>query len=313
MEIGFVDGEELELFVATGLVSSHQIQSFLSYKAGQLQAPIPFGFTNHCIDRLLYFGFLEAYHVSGLPPVYKRSQDPLEKIPVDSFWTAIFGLPFMIRSVSEQTFLVSVENQGNYHSGTAFLTYREFEKRKYLFLVTNKHIVDPDQWKIVEIVNHYGKVIPAESVSGVICHDSQDLALIPFGWHDNNERPGLAEIAQNEPSMLTDIFTVGYPSVGYSKSRGALAHSGQVNGYVKLLDDRDAMIISADVAPGNSGCPVVNELGIVVGMVTEDLEGLKLKEYSDDDSKIRASIHHSAIPCAIINNFLDKTMNRFLG
>jgi hypothetical protein len=62
------------------------------------------------------------------------------------------------------------------------------------------------------------------------------------------------------------------------------------------------MIFSAKTAPGNSGGPVLNDLGLVIGMVTEDLF------YKDALVEKGQLPYHAATPASAIEQFLQKNL-----
>lgn len=72
-------------------------------------------------------------------------------------------------------------------------------------------------------------------------------------------------------SLLEDIITIGYPAVPMSREAYQVVHRGEVNAHVTDTWGQDLLIISARTAPGNSGSPVIDDTGRVVGMVAREL------------------------------------------
>jgi S1-C subfamily serine protease len=84
-----------------------------------------------------------------------------------------------------------------------------------------------------------------------------------------------------------------------------MAHMGQINGFSETVDGEQLTFISADVSPGSSGGPVINELGLVVGVITQSNEGEYLIGKGQGQVKFR-SVHHAAIPAALVIRFLNE-------
>ena len=63
-----------------------------------------------------------------------------------------------------------------------------------------------------------------------------------------------------------------------------LAHKGQINGLLKVRNSESSyLVISAKTSPGNSGGPVINEMGKTVGIVTESGESVTIYDKDSPD------------------------------
>ncbi len=71
---------------------------------------------------------------------------------------------------------------------------------------------------------------------------------------------------QNRPRLGDEIVVFGFPLLGDLSSQGNLT-SGLVSALTGLEDDMGTFQISAQIQPGNSGGPVINRSGSVVGVV----------------------------------------------
>jgi S1-C subfamily serine protease len=90
--------------------------------------------------------------------------------------------------------------------------------------------------------------------------DGDDLAVI----HLDRDAGTNAPIAERDPAIGDDVDVLGYPGGGRLRTT-----SGRVVDYVAEPDfdiDR-AMRMTAQVRPGNSGGPVFDNAGNVVGVV----------------------------------------------
>ena len=97
-----------------------------------------------------------------------------------------------------------------------------------------------------------------------------------------------------------EIVVIGYPLRGLLSSSPTVT-IGTVSSLAGIGDDRTQMHISAPVQPGNSGGPVLDRSGNVVGMVESKLDTIKAAELTGD---IAQNINF-AIHSVIITSFLD--------
>lgn len=123
-------------------------------------------------------------------------------------------------------------------------------------LVTNRHVVEGAQR--IEATTYDGRDFVATSS---VYSDFADLALVEF----DAEFTEFATISTEGPSTGDVLSIVGYPE-------GSRLHteSGAYRGSVPdtLGTDQDwVYVLQASVKPGNSGSPVTNEAGEVVGVL----------------------------------------------
>src|SRR5215831_9861421 len=97
-----------------------------------------------------------------------------------------------------------------------------------------------------------------------------------------------------------DIIVIGFPLRGLLSTAPTVT-TGTVSSLAGLRDDRTRFQISAPVQPGNSGGPVLDKAGNVVGMVVSKLNVLRIARMTGD---IPQNVNF-AIPVAIITSVLD--------
>ena len=97
-----------------------------------------------------------------------------------------------------------------------------------------------------------------------------------------------------------DIIVIGFPLRGLLSSAPTVT-TGIVSSLAGLRDDRTRFQISAPVQPGNSGGPVLDKAGNVVGMVVSKLNVLRIARMTGD---IPQNVNF-AIPVSIITSVLD--------
>src|SRR6267142_2019004 len=97
-----------------------------------------------------------------------------------------------------------------------------------------------------------------------------------------------------------EIIVIGFPLKGLLSSAPTVT-TGIVSSLAGLRDDRTRFQISAPVQPGNSGGPVLDRAGNVVGMVVSKLNVLRIARMTGD---IPQNVNF-AIPVSIITSILD--------
>ena len=150
-------------------------------------------------------------------------------------------------------------------------------------LVTASHNVNPEQgvkFLSFETVDDV-KITCLQSVW--ILHQTLDLAIMPISTSGHYSPIHL--IAPLD--VLSKTISLGYPKISTADRPYLLAHGGELNAIVtSYLDRQKYLIISNNVAPGNSGGPVLNRAGLCLGMVIRSLEG----DYEDGSGKANAAI-----------------------
>ena len=115
-------------------------------------------------------------------------------------------------------------------------------------------------------------------------------------------RLGAAATLRMSPSPRTGeaIVVFGFPLSGLLASTGNVT-IGNITALAGLRDDSRQLQISAPVQPGNSGGPVLDRSGNVIGVVVSKLDALRVARLADD---IPQNINF-AIKSSTVMNFLD--------
>ena len=115
------------------------------------------------------------------------------------------------------------------------------------------------------------------SVANVLAIDeAKDLALLKTD-----------AVVTTLPPFRTDarlgesIYAFGFPLAGLLASSGNFT-SGNITANAGIEDDVTQMQISAPVQPGNSGGPLLDQFGNIVGVVVAKLNALKYAEVTKD-------------------------------
>jgi S1-C subfamily serine protease len=103
-------------------------------------------------------------------------------------------------------------------------------------------------------------------ISAMIVHSDpiNDLALLKI----ENSTPNFLQIAQMRSVRMGDkVFTIGFPMISVL-GQEAKYSEGVVSALSGLKDASSFLQITVPIQPGNSGGPLVNEKGEVVGIIT---------------------------------------------
>jgi hypothetical protein len=164
------------------------------------------------------------------------------------------------------------------------------------YVLTNFHVVDG--CKSVRIANVGTGLIK-------ILDQQNDIAVI------QPDRPIVGALRFRSRSQLKpgeEIIVIGFPLRGLLSSAPTIT-TGIVSSLAGLRDDRTRFQISAPVQPGNSGGPVLDRAGNVVGMVVSKLNVLRIARMTGD---IPQNVNF-AIPVSIITSILDANSIKYQG
>lgn len=128
-------------------------------------------------------------------------------------------------------------------------------------VLTNNHVVD--HCKSITVKTSNSKALVA-TLAGV--DPKNDLAILKIAYGAALGEPAHFR-SQSRPAQLGEsIVVIGYPLTGILSSEPK-ATFGQVNSVAGYNNDYTLLQISAPIQPGNSGGPVLDESGQVIGVV----------------------------------------------
>jgi S1-C subfamily serine protease len=180
--------------------------------------------------------------------------------------------------------------EGDVSQGSGFVT-----KAKGL-IVTNAHVVgmlDNDSRKPSKIEVTFNSGEPnsktVEVKVGYVDGDS-DLALLMMSSKDTNLNPELLQVGQSAKLTETqDVFVVGFP-LGKQAGPNVTVTATTVTSLRKEGNDIKHVQVNGGMHPGNSGGPVVDKDGNVVGIAVAAFAGTQL---------------HLAIPTEAFNSIVN--------
>ncbi len=173
----------------------------------------------------------------------------------------------------------------NIGSGTAFVISNSGH------LITNHHVIEECNSISFQLPGQ-----PAIEASIVSSNSNFDLALLK-----TNLSTDPAEFhSQNRLRLGDEIVVYGFPLLGDLSSQGNIT-SGVVSALTGLNDDLSTFQISAQIQPGNSGGPVLDRYGRVVGVIVS----MANEEYFSQQSGTSPQNINFAITANITQSFLD--------
>lgn len=186
----------------------------------------------------------------------------------------------------------SQQTESKKSSGTGFYVSNDG------YLITNRHVIE--SCEKLNAIDESGKRIPLRIVRVL---QSDDLALlkaniVPSSFAVFRET---AKINQGET-----VVAYGYPLAGLLASGGNVS-TGLVTALAGVRDDARQMQISAPVQSGNSGGPLVDSKGSVIGVIVSKLDAIAVARITSD---IPQNINF-AIKSSSVINLLDMSSVKY--
>lgn len=149
--------------------------------------------------------------------------------------------------------------------GTGFLVTEEGH------VLTCAHVIGDEATATVWIagVRHGAKVLGKDV--------DKDIALLLVDLPKGNVPVPLSLRDDKRYALGADISTIGYP-LSSVLGNSARFTRGSISAAAGLKDNPDHIQISAEIQPGNSGGPVLDKSGTVVGMVQQTLNALAMAQ-----------------------------------
>lgn len=134
-------------------------------------------------------------------------------------------------------------------------------------IVSNNHVIDQ-----CNVVNAYYKG-DAKPLKILAIDRKNDLAILKAELRPDDTFP----IAREDAILLEEIYVAGYP-FGKSISGSVKVTKGVVSSLSGLGNNYSNLQIDASLQPGNSGGPIINKKGNVVGVAVAKLDYKKVIE-----------------------------------
>lgn len=217
----------------------------------------------------------------------------------------LFGFEYIINRYNKSVVKIEVKHGETTSIGTGWfydLLVKDYSSGAKRLIVTNNHVLEGAS--SFKVLYKDDTVLTSYESEMLLTESGVDIALIEVELDKS-----LPDFYLNtKVPLLEDVITIGYPAVPLAREAYQLVHRGEVNAQVTDYFGQELLIISARTAPGNSGSPVIDDTGRVVGMVTSELfekEAFKEKGITPYSACIPAStIHTSVINSRIYKNWL---------
>jgi hypothetical protein len=181
---------------------------------------------------------------------------PIELIQNDLIINLIMGWQYTVNRYSNSVFKIEHIIHGDSSIGTGFL----YGKKN--ILITNAHCVDK-----ADKVNVYDVNDNLITYTNIVKDEKYDLAAIYL----ETEFTSTPFTPSSEIENLAEVVTIGYPSIPMTKLAYQVIHKGEINAFVEDYYGQNYIVFSAKTSSGNSGSPLLNKAGQVIGVVTSEL------------------------------------------
>ena len=129
------------------------------------------------------------------------------------------------------------------------------------YVITNNHVIEGCQ---KGVVHTKGTEIPITVVS----YDPQnDLALLKGNFRPSTVFP----LTNNRPELLQDVYVAGFP-FGNKVSTSVKVTKGIISSLTGIGNNFSNIQIDAALQSGNSGGPILDDLGNIVGVAVSKLD-----------------------------------------
>lgn len=246
--------------VSGARLGNYTANDFVFFMASKID-PVPGGIAEIVIEELFKKNvLLKSENTTSGSRVEYRPNIELVKFLRDNnlLLNLFYGFNFIIKKYKSSVPIIEVQdNNGDMSAGTGF--YVKYKNSP--LIVTNKHVIEKQ--KILNLFYDSYKL----DIKKTILSDNHDIAFILL-----DKEPNLEPLFLNKSlNVLDDIITIGYPAIPMTQEAYQVYHKGEVNSFVKEYNGSNLFVISAKTSSGNSGSPVIDKYGSVVGMVTKEL------------------------------------------
>lgn len=199
----------------------------------------------------------------------------------------IFGFNFIIEKYRKSVVKIEhIDKDDNHSIGTGFLIQR---KGKGQSIVTNKHVIEG--YKKLRVLDVDDNEIEFKEIK---LHPTKDLGLINLTT--SIDTPSFQFNMTFD--VMSEIITMGYPSIPMTKYSYQVVHRGEINSLVEDYEGNKIFLFSAKTSSGNSGSPIIDKMGTILGIVTQEL-------FEETAFRQKGKLpYYAAIPSVEINGFI---------
>lgn len=182
-------------------------------------------------------------------------------------------------------------------SGTGWITANKY-------IITNNHLTQNAKAIAVSI---YGYSEGSLSASVVLADEYNDLAILKLDSNPKDIPDGLV-ITGRMPVVGEEVFTIGFPRSNVMGNNPKITN-GIISALSGIKDDPRVIQTTTSIQPGNSGGPLINLKGEVVGVTTSTLRTLLTDRGIEVPQNVNYAVK-SAYVIALLTN-LNIDINEF--
>lgn len=244
--------------VWNGHIEPHIMNELIN---GRKRSPAVKAQINRIFSKLEHNDLIEPYSSDDSITTTKKVITLLgEELLLDNrYLEYINGLKYIAEKWKKS--IAKIYDPSNSGIGTGFLISNNQ-------LATAKHVVDAI--KNIEI-RFEDDVMTYNAANIIIPQKVNDLDLAIIELNQKIDYLIPLKIS-NDYNILDDVVILGYPPVPMSDDAYLVANKGEVSSIVKLYrNDIQHLVVSTLIRGGNSGGPIINKRGDVIGVITENL------------------------------------------
>jgi hypothetical protein len=255
-----------KIWIELGYFSVTNFLMFMSV-TGQVKSGVPSPLVERYLEKMKDEEAIRIWpnHLSStIINRYKHAGDRSKYLfDRDLITNLVGGWQYILNKFENSILKIEHENySGDKSIGTGFYFAAGNEQFIKPLIITNKHVVLNAKKLTVlsindEIINH----------TRVYIDEKQDIGFIELEKQLNVPILHL----NPEEKVLSEIITIGYPAIPMMQSSYQLCHKGEINACGFDLMSNRLLLISAKTSSGNSGSPILDRHGMVMGIIAEDL------------------------------------------
>jgi S1-C subfamily serine protease len=198
----------------------------------------------------------------------------------DDFEAYVYGFNKIVDNISKSMLLFELlpdQLHEDFDVGTGFLLrYKGSNVDEYYNIaITNKHVVFDEKNQAYRTFRIFSSNKNELKSNRIIIDNraNNDIAAIVLDNDNGFENTKSIDFYANTTEVLDEIIVLGYPPISGTTNPYLTVHKGEVNAIVNVKGYTDDIIVySAKTFPGNSGGPLINEFGKIIGIVVESAE-----------------------------------------
>ena len=169
----------------------------------------------------------------------------------------LFGFNYIIEKYKIAVPIIAITlSNSTVSSGTGFIV----SLQNSYFIITNKHVIE-NASKVEILIDE--RSIEFENFKMSPTLDLAFSKLVNYVGH--------SFYLNQSMEILDEIITIGYPTIPLTKFAHQVFHKGEINSFIEDYFGNNLFLISARTSSGNSGSPVIDKHGSVVGIICREL------------------------------------------